>query len=173
MFDYTFKLIIVGDASTGKTSLTHRYLSGVFVESPRLTIGVDFFTKKIKLANDKKLKLQIWDFGGEERYRFLLPTYSKGAHGALILYDISLKKTLYNIPDYVRIIRENAGNIPIMLIGSKADLEDHREVETEEGVMVAKKNGLASFSEISSKTNFNVEESYKTIIGLMLKYVEQ
>jgi len=171
MFDYTLKLIIVGDASTGKTSLTHRYLSGVFVESPRLTIGVDFFTKKIKLSNGKKLKLQIWDFAGEERYRFLLPTYSKGSHGALILYDISMKKTINNIQEYVQIIKENAGNIPIMLIGSKADLEEHREVPTEEGINLAKQNRLSSFSEISSKTNFNVEDSLKNIVNLMLNFI--
>ncbi|MBD3351868.1 MAG: GTP-binding protein [Candidatus Lokiarchaeota archaeon] len=170
--DYTFKLIIVGDASTGKTSLTHRYLSGIFVDSPRLTIGVDFFSKKIKTKNGKRIKLQIWDFGGEERYRFLLPTYSKGANGALILYDITSKPTIYHIPDYVKIIRENAGDIPIMLIGSKVDLEDYRQVKSKEGIQAAKKNVLASFSELSSKTNLNVEESFRTIVDLILEYTE-
>ena len=170
--DYTFKLIIVGDASTGKTSLTHRYLSGIFVDSPRLTIGVDFFSKKIKLENGKRVKLQIWDFGGEERYRFLLPTYSKGANGALILYDITAKKTIYHIPDYVKIIRENAGDIPIMLVGSKIDLEEHREVSTDEGIQAAKKNALASFAELSSKTNINIEESFETIVDLIIQHQE-
>jgi small GTP-binding protein len=165
--DYIFKIIIVGDASTGKTSLTHRYLSGIFVDSPRLTIGVDFFSKKIKM-NGKRIKLQIWDFGGEERYRFLLPTYSKGANGALILYDITSKKTLDHIPDYVKIIRENAGNIPIMAIGSKVDLEEYREVSREEGKSAAMASGLSSFAEVSSKTNLNIEESYNTIVKLIM-----
>lgn len=168
--DYTFKLIIVGDASTGKTSLTHRYLSGIFVDSPRLTIGVDFFSKKIKLEDGKRVKLQIWDFGGEERYRFLLPTYSKGANGALILYDITMKKTLEHIPEYVKIVRENSGNIPIMLIGAKLDLEEYRQISTNEGIDAAKSNGLASFVEVSSKTNLNIDNSFKTIVDLILKY---
>lgn len=168
--DYTFKLIIVGDASAGKTSLTHRYLSGIFVDSPRLTIGVDFFSKKIKLEDGKRVKLQIWDFGGEERYRFLLPTYSKGANGALILYDITMKKSLEHIPEYVKIVRENSGNIPIMLIGAKLDLEEYRQISTNEGIEAAKANGLASFVEVSSKTNLNIDNSFKTIVDLILKY---
>ena len=168
--DYTFKLIVVGDASTGKTSLTHRYLSGIFVDSPRLTIGVDFFSKKLKLERSgKRVKLQIWDFGGEERYRFLLPTYSKGANGGLIIYDITNEKTILHVPEYVNIIRENAGDIPIMVIGSKVDLEDHRKILRADGIAVAKKNALASFVEVSSKTNVNIDESFKTIVNLIVK----
>lgn len=167
--DYIFKLIIVGDASTGKTSLTHRYLSGIFVDSPRLTIGVDFFSKKIKL-NGKRVKLQIWDFGGEERYRFLLPTYSKGANGGLILYDITSKKSLSHLTDYAKIIRKNAGGIPIIAIGSKVDLEEYREVTTEEGKNIAMKSGLDSFAEVSAKTNLNIEESFQTIVDLIFKH---
>ncbi|MCP4761993.1 MAG: GTP-binding protein [archaeon] len=170
--DYTFKLIIVGDASTGKTSLTHRYLSGIFVDSPRLTIGVDFFSKKIKIAGGKHVKLQIWDFGGEERYRFLLPTYSKGTNGALILYDITSKKTINHVPEYAKIVRENAGDIPIMVVGSKSDLEDLREIPREQGIEATKENALASFVEVSSKTNVNIEESFKTIVNLILKGTE-
>ena len=60
----TYKVLVIGDASTGKTSLTHRYLTGIFVDSVRLTIGVDFFSKRIK-RNNERIKLQIWDFGGE------------------------------------------------------------------------------------------------------------
>lgn len=168
--DYTFKLIIVGDASTGKTSLTHRYLSGIFVDSPRLTIGVDFFSKKIKLDDGKRVKLQIWDFGGEERYRFLLPTYSKGANGALILYDITMRKSLEHIPEYIKIVRENSGNIPIMLIGAKLDLEEFRQIATNDGIEAAKVYGLTSFVEVSSKTNLNIDNSFKTIVDLILKY---
>ncbi|MHA1727309.1 MAG: Rab family GTPase [Promethearchaeota archaeon] len=169
---YTFKLVLIGDASTGKTSLTHRYLSGIFVDSPRLTIGVDFFSKKVRLGDGKRVKLQIWDFGGEERYRFLLPTYSKGANGALILYDITSEKSLYHIPDYAKIIRENAGKIPIMAIGAKADLEEYRKVSTEEGKNVARSSGLAGFVETSSKTNHHVEECFKTIVDLIFKHIE-
>ena len=166
----TYKVLVIGDASTGKTSLTHRYLTGIFVDSVRLTIGVDFFSKRIK-RNNERIKLQIWDFGGEERYRFLLPTYSKGANGALILYDITRQRTIQTIPEYVKIIRESAGDIPILLVGSKIDLEDYREVTYEFGVSIAKSNSLASFVEISSKDNINVEQTFNTLIELIIKIV--
>ena len=122
--DFAFKLLMLGDASVGKTSLTHRYITGVFVDSPRLTIGVDFFSKKVRLEDGKKVKLQVWDFGGEERFRFLLPTYSKGSNAAIFLYDITSQKSLDSLPDWLEIVRKNAGNIPILLLGSKLDLEE-------------------------------------------------
>jgi small GTP-binding protein len=87
-YDYTFKLMMLGDASVGKTSLTLRYISGFFMEDLKLTIGVDFYSKTT-LFNEKKVKLQMWDFGGEERFRFLLSQYCKGANGAFFLYDIT------------------------------------------------------------------------------------
>ncbi|MHA1612775.1 MAG: Rab family GTPase, partial [Promethearchaeota archaeon] len=107
--DFTYKLLMLGDASVGKTSLTHRYITGVFIDSPRLTIGVDFFSKKVRLANGKKAKLQIWDFGGEERFRFLLPTYSKGSNAALFLYDMTSQKSIESISVWLDIVRKNAG----------------------------------------------------------------
>jgi len=164
----TYKILVVGDASTGKTSLTHRYLTGIFVDSVRLTIGVDFFSKRIKRDNDR-IKLQIWDFGGEERYRFLLPTYSKGANGAMILYDITRQRTIQTIPEYVKIVREAAGDIPILLIGSKIDLEEYREVTRDFGISIAKSNSLSSFVEISSKDNVNINETFDTLIDLIMK----
>ncbi len=63
--DFTFKLLMLGDASVGKTSLTHRYITGVFVDSPRLTIGVDFFSKKVRLPTGHSVKLQNLGFCGE------------------------------------------------------------------------------------------------------------
>ena len=167
--DFTFKLLMLGDASVGKTSLTHRYITGVFVDSPRLTIGVDFFSKKLRLADEKKVKLQIWDFGGEERFRFLLPTYSKGSNAALFLYDLTSQKTLESLPLWIDIVRKNAGNIPIFLIGSKNDLQDHRKVSKEAANEYATKYLCAKNLELSAKTGDNVEESFALITDLLLK----
>lgn len=166
--DFTYKLLMLGDASVGKTSLTHRYITGVFVDSPRLTIGVDFFSKKIQLANEKKVKLQIWDFGGEERFRFLLPTYSKGSNAALFLYDITSQKTLESLPLWIDIVRKNAGNIPIFLIGSKSDLNDHRVVTKEAALEYSTKHLCTKHLELSAKTGANVEESFEFITELLM-----
>jgi small GTP-binding protein len=157
----------------GKTSLTHRYITGLFVDSPRLTIGVDFFTKKVRLSNNKKVKLQIWDFGGEERFRFLLPTYSKNSNAALFLYDITQHKTLESLPDWLEIVRKNAGDIQIFLIGSKLDLADHRQVSIDEAREMMKKYALTGHIELSSKTGQNVEESFKLISELLMKESEK
>jgi small GTP-binding protein len=171
--DFSYKLLMLGDASVGKTSLTHRYITGLFVDSPRLTIGVDFFTKKVKLPNQKRVKLQIWDFGGEARFRFLLPTYSKGSNAAFFLYDITSKKTLDSLPDWLEVVRQNAPEIPIILIGSKLDLGDQRQVSKEDALEVVKKYALTNSIELSSKTGENVEESFKVISELLLKDSER
>ncbi len=167
LFDYTFKLLLLGDASVGKTTLTHKYVSGIFLDNPRLTIGVDFLSKKV-VIDGKSTRLQIWDFGGEDRFRFLLPTYCKGANGAIFLYDITNSKSLYHLPDWTRIVKLNAGEIPIFLAGGKQDLEAYRTVTREEGMKATKENNLAGFLEISSKTGLNVEETFVNITRIMI-----
>jgi len=161
-YDYTFKIMMLGDASVGKTSLTIRYIKGFFMQDLRLTIGVDFYSKTTNFK-EKIVKLQIWDFGGEERFRFLLTQYCKGANGAFFLYDITNPKSLEHLPDWTQIIRENAGDIPIMLIGSKLDLDEFRAVPRDAGILAAKKYNLSSFVELSSKTGENVEDSFSVM----------
>ena len=153
---------MLGDAAVGKTSLTLRFISGFFLDDLKLTIGVDFYSKTTTFK-EKKVKLQIWDFGGEERFRFLLHQYCKGANAAFFLYDITNRLSLDHLPDWTQIIREHAGDIPIMLIGSKVDLQEFRAVTREEGILAAKKYNLSSFIELSSKTGQNVEKSFDVI----------
>jgi small GTP-binding protein len=159
---------MLGDASVGKTSLTIRYISGYFQEDLKLTIGVDFYSKTTNFK-DKKVKLQIWDFGGEERFRFLLSQYCKGANGAFFLYDITNQVSLDHLPDWTQIIREQAGDIPIMLIGSKLDLDEFRAVPRDDGIQTAKKYNLASFVELSSKTGENVEKAFEVITEILFE----
>ncbi|MFX1314394.1 MAG: GTP-binding protein [Promethearchaeota archaeon] len=167
-YDFTYKILMLGDASVGKTSLTVRYISGFFLEDLKLTIGVDFYSKTTAFK-DKKVKLQIWDFGGEERFRFLLHQYCKGANGAFFLYDITNSITLDHLPDWTSIIREHAGDIPIMLIGSKLDLNEFRAVPRDEGILMARKYNLASFAELSSKTGQNVEKSFEVLTEILFE----
>jgi small GTP-binding protein len=171
-YDFTFKIMMLGDASVGKTSLTIRYISGFFLEDLKLTIGVDFYSKTTNFKG-KKVKLQIWDFGGEERFRFLLSQYCKGANAAFFLYDITNSITIDHLPDWTQIIREHSGDIPIMLVGSKVDLEEFRAVPRNEGILAAKKYNLTSFVELSSKTGQNVEEAFNLMTeSLFEKYTK-
>jgi small GTP-binding protein len=159
---------MLGDASVGKTSLTIRYISGSFLSDLKLTIGVDFYSKTTKFK-EKRVKLQIWDFGGEKRFRFLLPQYCKGANAAFFLYDITNRSSIEHLPDWTQLIREHAGDIPIMLIGSKVDLDEYRVVSREEGIQAANKYNLASFVELSSKTGKNVEKAFDVMTEILFE----
>jgi len=172
-YDYTFKILLLGDASVGKTSFTKRYCYNLFNPSERLTIGVDFHVKTIKIK-DKLVKLQLWDVGGEERFRFLLPTYCLGANAAFLLYDVTRSQTLDNIGEWTNIVHQKGGDIPIMLVGSKIDIEDDQhDVPREYGIQVAEKNNMASFGEISSKTGQNVDKTFEVLTELTLEKIEK
>lgn len=133
---------------------------------------MDFHVKTIDL-HGKKIKLQIWDVGGEERFRFLLPTYCLGANAAFLLYDVTRSQTLDNINEWTSIVRQKGGPIPIMLVGSKIDLGDaRREILREYGIQVAEKNNMASFGEISSKSGQNVDKTFEVLTELTLEKIE-
>jgi len=130
-------------------------------------MGVEFYTKEIDFQG-KKVKLQIWDVGREERFRFLLPTYCLGANGAIFLYDITRPSTLDNIPEWVSILRQKAGAIPIMLIGSKLDLEEQRVISREQGKLIAEKYNFSAFAEVSAKTGQNINLAFQTLAEITL-----
>ncbi len=170
MYDATFKIIIFGDAGCGKTTLTQRFLTNLFVSDSKMTIGVDFEVKSLEV-DKQKVKLQIWDFGGEERFRFLLPTYVRGARGGLFLFDITNYSSIAHIDDWLSVIRKEirAEDVfPIIVAGGKADLAENREVSAEEGIKIAKSRNVDGFIETSSKTGENVEKTFEALTRLML-----
>ena len=171
MYDATFKIIIFGDAGCGKTTLTQRFLTNLFVSDQTMTIGVDFEVKSLSVDN-QKVKLQFWDFGGEERFRFLLPTYVRGAKGGLFLYDITNYSSIAHIDDWLSVIRKEirAEDIfPIIVVGGKADLVENREVSSADGIKIAKSRNVNGFIETSSKTGVNVEKAFEALTSLMLQ----
>ena len=163
----TIKILILGEASVGKNSFIKRYCYNLFNPSERLTIGVDFHIKTIKL-NEKLLKLQLWDVGGEERYRFLLPTYCLGANAAFLLYDVTRSQTLDNIGEWVNIVHQKSGDIPIMLVGILPDKKNDREVAEEEGKKMANSMKLSGYVECNIQTGENVDEAFEILTRLIL-----
>ncbi len=166
-YDYTFKIMLLGEPGVEKTSLAQKYCFDLFNPSTRLTVGVDFYVKTIELGG-KKIKLQIWDVAGEERFKFLLSTYCLGANAAMIIYDITNPKTLNQIPEWSKVVRKKESDIPIMLIGNKLDLEEISELNREDGIKIVKKYNLSSYSEISTKTGQNVEKSFEVLTEFLL-----
>ncbi|MFX1233456.1 MAG: Rab family GTPase [Promethearchaeota archaeon] len=170
MWDATFKIVIFGDAGCGKTTLTQRFLTRMFISDSKMTIGVDFEVKSLEI-DVKKVKLQIWDFGGEERFRFLLPTYVRGAKGGLFMYDITNYSSIAHIDDWLSVIRKEIkaeDEFPIIVVGGKADLSSNREVTPQEGIKIAKSRFVDGFIECSSKTGENVDETFEALTRLMI-----
>lgn len=170
MYDAIFKIVIFGDAGCGKTALTKRFITDMFIPDTQMTIGVEFEIKSMKIA-DQMVKLQIWDFGGEERFRFLLPKYIRGASGGVLMYDITNYSSLSHVDDWLSVIKENQEVFPIILVGGKADLEEDRQVSKEEGLEIAYSRGINNFIECSSKTGENVEEIFILLTENMLKKI--
>lgn len=171
MYDATYKVVIFGDAGTGKTTLTQRFLTNLFKSDSKMTIGVDFEVKSLEI-NEKKVKLQIWDFGGEERFRFLLPTYVRGANGALFMYDVTNYSSLAHIDNWLLVVKKeirSEDQFPVIVVGGKADLIDDREISGEEGINISKSRGVDGFIECSSKTGENVEETFQALTSLMMQ----
>ncbi|MFW9947666.1 MAG: Rab family GTPase [Candidatus Odinarchaeota archaeon] len=168
MYDAIFKIVIFGDAGSGKTALTKRFMTNLFLPDTQMTIGVDFIVKNINVEG-KEVKLQIWDFGGEERFRFLLPKYIRGASGGILMYDITDYTSLFHAEDWLSVIRKTGEVFPIILVGGKNDLEEYRQISSEEGLKTAKSNELNDFIECSSKTGKNVERVFEILARIMLK----
>ena len=171
MYDATFKIIIFGDAGCGKTTLTQRFLTNLFKSDQTMTIGVDFEVKSLSV-DEQKVKLQIWDFGGEERFRFLLPTYVRGARGGLFLYDITNYSSIAHIDDWLSVIKKEirADDLfPIIVVGGKVDLVENREVSSADGIKIARSRNVNGFIETSSKTGENVEKTFEALTKLMLE----
>merc|ERR1712006_60493 len=95
-YDYLFKLLLIGDSGVGKSCLLLRFADDTYTESYISTIGVDFKIRTINL-DGKCVKLQIWDTAGQERFRTITSSYYRGAHGIIVVYDVTDRETFNNV----------------------------------------------------------------------------
>ena len=168
-FTSTFKIVIFGDSQTGKTTLTHRFLTNLFEEDITMTLGVDFHLKAIE-ANGEMVKLQIWDFAGEERFRFLFPSYIRGANGAVFMYDITNYGSLAHVDNWFEIVENEIDyDLPIVFVGGKTDLRHLKEVSTRKAMELALTKGANGFIECSSKNGENIHKIFDLLTKLILK----
>jgi small GTP-binding protein len=168
-----FKLCIFGDGGVGKTTLVNRYLTKVFDEDIKMTVGADFYVKDLEI-DGKKVVIRIWDFGGEQRFKVLLPSFAKGADGGIFMYDITRYTSVKNVDDWLSIfeknVREQQIEIPIIMVGGKLDLHEKRSVETEDATQLAEKFNLQGHFECSSKTGDKVEDIFESITRKMMSF---
>ncbi|MFX1566469.1 MAG: Rab family GTPase [Promethearchaeota archaeon] len=166
-FDYLFKVVLVGDAEVGKTSLTTRFAYGTFTDGYISTLGVDFIVKSLPLDN-YIVKLQAWDTAGQERYAGVRPIYYRGAKGALLVFDITMRQSFVNVDKWYDQIRKFSGNdVPIILVGNKIDLVDSRLVSTDEVQVYAAQKGMPYF-ETSAKTDYAVNDVFLKLAEVIL-----
>ena len=171
-FDYLYKYIIIGDAYVGKSNLLLRYAHGQFRPDYQLTIGVEFGAKNIKIR-DKIYRIQIWDTAGTESFRSVTRGYYKSSVCALVVYDIANRESFNNIESWIEDCRnQSPKTIFFVLVGNKSDLEDKRQVNTEEGQQLADKYGIP-FYEASAKTGQNVEEIFYNSADEIAKKIDE
>ena len=169
--DYTFKLIVIGPAAVGKTSLIRRYVDNKFSFNYKSTIGVDFLAKTVRLKEDKIVKLAIWDVGGQEKFRFLRRNFYEGTHGAILVFDLSRANTFPKMKDWLIDMRNIIEyKIPLIILGNKSDLlsEVGEVIDREEPKRFAEKEE-SFYLETSAKTGNNVEQTFKELTKQMLK----
>lgn len=162
-FDQLLKIVLVGDSGVGKTSIISRFTRNKFNPDSSPTIGVEFATKALKI-DDQNVKTQLWDTGGQERFRAITQAYYRGALGAIILYDITSSLTFESVKQWLKEVRDfSTEEALVMLIGNKCDLKELRAISTEEGIEFAKSENLL-FIETSAQESLNVDEAFLTLI---------
>lgn len=173
MYDHLFKLLLVGDSGVGKSSLLLRFTTDRFDPEQGSTIGVDFKLKLMDSAG-KRLKLTIWDTAGQERFRTLTSSYYRGAHGIILVYDVTKPETLTSIDEWLKEVDLFAtqGGVVKMLVGNKVDGRPRAgapgTVDRETGAAFARERGML-FVETSAKTKFGVDQAFEELVGQILQ----
>ena len=174
-FDYLFKTIVIGDGAVGKTAVTFRYSEEKFQENYKMTIGVDF-TIKHEMVRNKRIKCQIWDTGGQEKFSKIRPLYYRGALGSLVVFDVTNRDSFASLDKWIFEIKNNCTKIPIVIVGNKIDL-DGREVTANEGKAYARKKSKElgykiPYLETSAKTGETIKKLFSELITMMVDDAE-
>ena len=157
---HTFKVLILGDPSVGKSCFLIRYTEDTFQDVYLSTIGMDCKYKKVDLENGESIRLQLWDTAGQDRFRSITRNLYKGAAGIILIYDVTNRKTFESIKNWVESIRAEVSNkVVIVLVGNKIDKKEQIDVKTEEGDNLAEEFNLPFF-ECSALTGENINETF-------------
>lgn len=158
---YLLKVVTVGHASVGKTSIIIRYSQGTFREHYSPTLGTGFAYKKMKIDNDF-VNLQIWDLGSQEFLERVRANYYIGTQGVIFMFDVTSWETLNNVIDWKNEVDRNVDKYPALLVANKIDLVDERVISPDEGEAMAKKLGM-DYIEASVMLDKNVNEAFEMI----------
>ncbi|MBN1802770.1 MAG: GTP-binding protein [Candidatus Lokiarchaeota archaeon] len=173
MADYILKIVILGDAGVGKTSLVNQFVSNTFKADYRGTMGVQIIKKQVVVNDEYTVRLLLWDIAGQDQYEKARNGYYEGASGALLVYDLTRYRSFDNINNkwlkdfrkYVKI------DIPYILIGNKADLEQDRAVLMDDAKRLAAEINAIQLIETSARSGMNVEDAFKKLVrNILIKH---
>lgn len=168
VFDYKFKLVVVGDPSVGKTSTILRFTDNAFTRTYIPTIGVNITKKSVKI-NEKTVRLLLWDIAGQAKFDIMRKHFYRGAEGAFLIFDLTHRPTFENIENWhVDIKKILDTEIIGFVIGNKNDLIKERSISNEEAESLAKNLRLEYF-ETSALTGDNINNSFKSIAETLVK----
>lgn len=170
MREFVFKIVILGNAAVGKTSLINQFIEGSFQEDYKPTLGANIIRKDVNLKNTK-VRLIMWDLAGQEKYRVVRSMYFQGCVGALLVYDVTRYNTLESIDskwlrDFKKYVKKEG---VFVLIGNKSDLKDQRVVTKERGKELARKINASNFIETSAKLGENIEKAFSLLVEQILR----
>jgi len=157
-----FKLVLLGDASVGKSSILMRFLQNKFSEGIETTVGAAFSTKTIESRN-RQIKFEIWDTAGQERFRTITSSYYRGAHGIIVVYDVTDKESFKHVQHWMEEIDKYAADgVNKLLVGNKCDMSSKKVVSYDEAKELADHIGV-QFLETSAKNAHNVEQAFQVM----------
>jgi Ras-related protein Rab-1A len=167
-YDYLFKLLLIGDSGVGKSSLLLRFADDSYLETYISTIGVDFKIRTVEL-DGKTVKLQIWDTAGQERFRTITSSYYRGAHGIIVVYDVTDQESFSNVKQWLNEIDQYASeDVNKLIVGNKSDRDNEKVVDAQTAKAFADEVGIP-FLETSAKSASNVEQAFMTMAAEIKK----
>lgn len=176
--EYLYKILVVGDIGTGKTSIIKRYVHGIFSSAYKSTIGVDFALKVLNWDDNTVIRLQLWDIAGQERFGNMTRVYYKEAVGAFIVFDVTRPPTFEAIQKWKNDIEHKVSlpderPIPCVLLANKCDLPNAINKSSEEMDQFCEENGFAGWFETSARDNKNIDEAANFLVRQILKNHEE
>lgn len=167
--EFVYKVVILGDAAVGKTSLISQFVEGSFNEDYKPTLGANIVRKDVNLEK-ARVRLIMWDLAGQEKYRVVRSMYFQGCEGALLVYDVTRYNTFDSINskwlrDFKKYVKKKGAYV---LIGNKTDLKDQRAIPAERGRELATKIKASNFIETSAKLGENIEEAFSLLVTQIL-----
>mmetsp|Transcript_8252 Transcript_8252/g.16304 ORF Transcript_8252/g.16304 Transcript_8252/m.16304 type:complete len:210 (-) Transcript_8252:183-812(-) len=162
-----FKLLLIGDSGVGKSSLLLRFSDNTYTDSFISTIGVDFKVKTIDVGG-RTVKLQIWDSAGQERFRTITSSYYRGAHGIIIVYDVTSNESYANVRKWLQEVdRYGSDSVVKLIVGNKCDLEAERVIAESDARDFAEQLGVL-YVETSAKKALRVSDAFSMLASKLL-----